>query len=58
MAHADHGNTVLSGQQKQRNAPAAHVVKESWMLLWTVHSGIFQMEFICRRTSTLIWQGQ
>ena len=27
MAHSDHGNTVPSGQQKQRNAPAGHVVK-------------------------------
>ena len=56
MAHADNGNIVLSGQQKQRNAPAGHVVTETWMLLWTVRSGIFQMEFISRRTSTLIWQ--
>ena len=58
MAHADYGNAFLSGQQKQRNAPAGHVVKETWMLLWTMHCGILQMEFISRRTSTLIWQWQ
>ena len=58
MAHADYGNAVLRGQQKQRNAPARHVVKETWMLLWTMHCGILQMEFISRRTSTLIWQWQ
>ena len=27
MAHADHGNSVLSGQQKQQNFPVGRVIK-------------------------------
>ena len=26
MAHVDHGNAVLSGQQKQQNVPAGYVI--------------------------------
>ena len=36
MAHADQGNAVLSGQQKQQNVPAEHVIKVVAAGLYTV----------------------
>ena len=42
MAHAYHGNAVLSGQQKQQNVPTGHVIKVVAAELFTV---VFQIEF-------------
>ena len=54
MAHSDHGNTVPSGQQKQRNAPAGHVVKVVDAVQYGLCTlGFFQMEFTSRRSSIL-----
>ena len=54
MAHSDHGNTVPSGQQKQRNAPAGHVVKVVDAVQYGLCTlGFFQIEFTSRRTSIL-----
>ena len=50
MAHSDHGNTVPSGQQKQRNAPAGHVVNVVDAVQYGLCTlGFFQIEFTSRR---------
>ena len=50
MAHSYHGNTVPSGQQKQRNAPAGHVVKVVDAVQYGLCTlGFFQIEFTSRR---------
>ena len=51
MAHADRGNAVLSGQQKQQNVPTGHVIKVVAAGLCTV---FFQIELTSRWTSTFI----
>ena len=50
MVHADHGNALPSGQQKQQNVPARHVIKVLAAVMnfarWLFSNGVYkQMDF-------------
>ena len=49
-AHADRGNAVLSGQQKQQNVPAEHVIKVVAAVmdyaLWLFSNGVNKPHFL------------
>ena len=52
MANSDHGNAVPYGHKNIKTF--RRDMSRSWLLLLTMHCGVFQMEFTSRWTSTSI----